>query len=92
MNEGDEAQSAPVGHYSLFEIGQREAVDYHRDTVGKFGQQGCVIVRDKLDDPYGAPAGPQTLDDVAIVKVAAGKLVEPARDDKAELAHPSGAS
>jgi len=76
----------------LFEIGEREAVDYRRGAVGKFGQRRFTIIRGKLDDLYNASAGPQAIDNVTVVQITAGQLIEPARDDKDELGHSSAAS
>jgi hypothetical protein len=92
VDERDKAQSAPVGQDRLFEIGEREAVDYGRGAVGKLGQRRCTIIGRKLDNLYRMPAGPQPIDDVAVVKITAGQLIEPARDDKDELGHSSAAS
>jgi hypothetical protein len=41
---------------------------------------------------YRVPAGPQAVDDVTVVKITTGQLIEPARDDKDELGHSSAAS
>jgi hypothetical protein len=88
----DEPQSAPVSQDRLFEIGEPEAVDYRRGAVGKFAQRHCTIIRAELDDLYRVPAGPQAVDDVTVVKITTGQLVEPARDDKDKLGHSSAAS
>jgi hypothetical protein len=92
VDERDEAQPAAVGFDRLVEIGEREAVDYRGGAVGKFGQRRFTIIWGKLDDFYCVPAGPQGVDDMTVVKITAGQLIEPARDDKGELGHSSGAS
>jgi hypothetical protein len=92
VDQRDEPQSAPLGYDRLFEIGEREAVDYRRGAVGKFGQRRFTIIGAKLDDLYRVPAGPQAVDDVTVVKIPTGQLIEPARDDKGELGHSSAAS
>jgi hypothetical protein len=76
----------------LFEMGEREAVDYRRGAVGKFGQRRFTIIGGKLDNLYRMPAGPQAVDDVTVVKITAGQLIEAPRDDKGELGHSSAAS
>jgi hypothetical protein len=92
VDQRDEPQSAPLGYDRLFEIGEREAVDYRRGAVGKFGQRRFTIIRGKLDKLYNASAGPQAIDDVTVVQITAGQLIEPARDNKDELGHSSAAS
>jgi hypothetical protein len=92
VHERDEPQSAPVRYDRLFEIREREAVDYRRGAVGKFGQGRFTIIRAKLDDLYHVPARPQAVDDVTVVKITAGQLIEPARDDKDQFPHSSAAS
>ena len=58
-----------------------------------FGEHRCLIrMHRELDNPYPAPAGAQALDNVTIGEIAAGQLIEAARNDKDELTHPSGAS
>jgi hypothetical protein len=77
----------------LLEFGKREPVDDDRGSVGSCGERRCLIrVHRELDNPYPAPAGAQALDNVTVVEIAAGQLIEAARNDKDELTHPSGAS
>ena len=72
VDDPDEPQSAPMGEDRLFEIGEREAVDYRRGIVGESGQCGSTIIGGKLDDLHRVPAGPQAVDDVPIVKITTG--------------------
>ena len=92
VDQRDEPQSAPVVVDRLLEIGERETIDYRRGAVGKFGQRRFTIIGAQLDDLYRVPAGPQAVDDVTVVKITAGQLIEPAWDDKDELGHSSAAS
>jgi hypothetical protein len=92
VDECDEPQAAPMGRDRRFEIGKRETVNYCRCAVGESRQCRCPIIRGKLDHFYCVPAGPQTHDDVTVVKIPTGQLIEPARDDKDELGHSSAAS
>jgi hypothetical protein len=92
MYERDEPQSAPIGQNRLFKIGERETVDDGHGAVSGFGQRRFTVIRGKLDDLHRVPAGPQAVDGVTVVKITAGQLTEPTRDDKGELAHSSAAS
>ncbi len=76
----------------LLESGKGEAVDNRRSPIGKRGKRRTVRLGRKLDDLYRAPMGAQALDNVTVVKISAGELIETAWDDENEFGHPSGAS
>jgi hypothetical protein len=61
-----------MGEDRLFEIGEREAVDYRRGIVGESGQGRFTIIGGKLDDLHRVPAGSQAVDDVPVVKITTG--------------------
>src|SRR5260370_25891085 len=95
MDEGDEPQAARLRRHHLSKIGEGEAVDNRLGAIGEAGERRRVRLRmphRKFDDPDTPAPRTQTLDDVTVEQISAGDLIEPARDDKHELGHPSGAS
>jgi hypothetical protein len=92
MDEGDEPQATSLRYDHAFEAAKGKTVHDHNGLVGKGGKGRTIRLRRKLDHPYRAPSGGQALDDVTVVEISAGELVERARDDEYQFVHPSGAS
>jgi len=88
VNEGNEPQAARLRRYHLSEIGKGEAVDNCLRAVGHAGEHRRVCLwttSSELDDPNGPAPRAQTLDNVTVEQISAGKLIEPAGDDEDEL-------
>jgi len=92
VDKGDEPQAASLGRNHLCETRKREAVDNRCGPARYCGKRRRVRRRPKLNEPDRATARPQALDNVPIVEIAAGQLIEAAGNNKGQLAHPSGAS
>ena len=85
VDKGDEPQTARVRHDRLFEAGQGEAVDNRRGPVAKGREHTPIGGRRELDKPDGAPSGTKAFDNMPVVQIPAGQLIEPVRDDEDEL-------
>jgi len=92
VDEGDEPQAMSLPCDHLFETVKGKAVHDHDRPVGKCGNRRTIRPRRKLDHPYRARPGDQILDNVTVVEISAGELVEATRDDEYQFGHPSGAS
>jgi hypothetical protein len=82
VDESDEPQTAGVRLDRRFETGQGEAVDNRRRPIVKGGEHIPVDARRQLDKPDGALPGPKAFDDMAVVQISTGQLIEPAENDE----------
>ena len=100
MHQHDDAQPRGMVGQGRVETRQRQAVDAQQRAVRQPGQQGRgpsprrrigigEAARHFMHDDV-APGAAQRLDHAAIIKIAAGDLVEPAGNDEAEIAHDFG--
>jgi hypothetical protein len=88
VDKGNEPQAARLRRHHISEIGKGEAVDNCLGAVGHAGEHRRVCLCTSFGefyDPNDPAARAQSLDNVTVEQISAGKLIEPARDDKDEL-------
>ena len=99
MHEGDDRQTLGVGVQALGKGRQGKTVDHHGMTRWQAGERsGCGCAgrlvgarkfAGQLDDRNRPPDGAQTIDKMPIEQVAAGELIECARNNQREGCQPS---
>jgi hypothetical protein len=85
VHEGNEPQTGRLRREGVFETRESKAVDDGDGLVGKGGKDGPIGFRREFEQLHRTPAGAQSLDNVAIVEISAGQLIEPARDGEDEV-------
>ena len=92
VNQGDQPQSVPMRGDRRFETGKGEAVDDRRGAVGKSRKYRRFAPRRELDDRHAAAAAAQPFDNVTIIEITAGQLIELTRNNENQFGSSSGAS
>jgi hypothetical protein len=92
VNQEDQSQAVPVCGDHRLETGKSEAVDDRRGAGGEPDKHRRVWLWGEFYNPYPATPGAQPVNDVTIIEIPSGQLIEATRNNKNQLAHPRGAS